>query len=114
MRNALAQSVDPSLQWSVLETPHFHIVYDSRHYWLAQRYAGFAEQAYQALQPVFIEAPAKTTTDSSIGSHTGRPAATVMAPKDRPTMPSARHTRAMSRASSRPSRAVTVRQIVRT
>ena len=45
------------------------------------------------------DAPANTTTESSIGSQIGKPVVTAIAPKDSPTRPSARHTRAMSRPS---------------
>lgn len=45
-------------------------------------------------------APAKTTTDSSTGSHSGSPSPTAMAPNETPTRVSAAQTSAMSRARS--------------
>src|SRR5699024_10769332 len=46
------------------------------------------------------DAPANTSSDSSIGSQIGSPEVTAIAPNDIPTMPSARQTSAMSRTSS--------------
>src|SRR4029453_17102289 len=43
-------------------------------------------------------APAKTATDNNMGSHTGSPELTVMAPNETPTTASARQTSATSRA----------------
>ena len=92
LRVARAQIIDPKLNWLTLETPHFIIVYDSRHYWVAQQYAANAEQAYQALQPIFKEAPAKTTivindnTDLANGFSTQLPYPLIMT---YPVLPSA-------------------------
>src|SRR6202012_1040094 len=43
--------------------------------------------------------PAKTSTDSATGTHQARWPPTAVAPNDTPTIPSARQTRATSRAS---------------
>jgi hypothetical protein len=56
-----AQAVDPRIEWQTIETPHFSIVFDSRHYPLAARYATFAEQSFAAISPVFGAWPEKTT-----------------------------------------------------
>src|SRR6476619_6868394 len=37
-------TLDPAIPWQQIETPHFRIVYDSRHYPLAKLYAEYAEQ----------------------------------------------------------------------
>ncbi len=83
---AVSQGItDPSISWEVLETPHFHLLFDSRHYWLAQRYAAFSEQAFLALQPIFKEYPEKTTlvlndnTDLANGYATQFPYPMIMA-----------------------------------
>lgn len=80
----LAKAVDPRIDWKVLETEHFKVVYDSRHYPLAQKYALFAEQSYATLVPIFREAPKKTTlvlndeTDQANGYSTDVPYPLVM------------------------------------
>ena len=80
----LAFAVDPDIHWRVLETNHFKVVYDSRHYPLAQKYALFAEQSYATLIPVFKEAPRKTTlvlddsTDNANGYSTNVPYPLIM------------------------------------
>ena len=79
-----AFAVDPDIKWRVLETNHFKVVYDSRHYPLAQKYALFAEQSYVTLVPVFKEAPRKTTlvlndsTDLANGYATNVPYPLIM------------------------------------
>lgn len=80
----VAFAVDPDIKWRVLETNHFKIVHDSRHYPLAQKYALFAEQSYSTLVPVFKEAPRKTTlvlndsTDNANGYSTNVPYPLIM------------------------------------
>lgn len=51
---------DPKIEWQVLETENFSIVYDSRHYALAMEYARDSERAHRATKPFFKEAPRKT------------------------------------------------------
>lgn len=76
--------MDPDIEWKVLETEHFKIVYDSRHYLLAQKYALFAEQAFATLVPIFKEHPRKTTlvlndeTDSANGYSSSVPYPLIM------------------------------------
>jgi Tol biopolymer transport system component len=80
-----AQALDPSVRWQALETEHFTVVFDSRHYDLAKMYAEFAEHAFQAVSPVFNEWPRKTVvvlndeTDISNGSATGIPYPIILA-----------------------------------
>lgn len=70
---------DPAIDWELLETPHFAVIYDSKHYQAALRYAQFAEQAYAVTIDFFKEAPAKTvlvvdeSTDLANGMATGLP-----------------------------------------
>ncbi len=70
---------DPRATWETIETPHFIIHFDSRHYLLATNYARYAEQAYAATIDILKEAPEKTvlviddSTDLSNGSATGLP-----------------------------------------
>jgi Tol biopolymer transport system component len=71
--------VDPSIQWKILESTHFSIIYDSRHQALAKAYARFAEQAFAADTQEFPEHPERTVvilddaTDSANGSATSVP-----------------------------------------
>lgn len=55
-----ALAADPNTNWQTIETPHFSIHFDSRHYDLAVKYAEFAEQAYTTTAPVFRAWPEKT------------------------------------------------------
>ena len=55
-----ARAVDPEIEWRMLETEHFTIVYDSQHRLLAGAYAKYAEQAWAADSTIFHEWPRKT------------------------------------------------------
>lgn len=74
-----AQAMDPSLQWEQIETPHFIIVYDSKHHQLAELYARYAEQAFAVTSPAFGIWPDKTVVllnddvDMANGFATGVP-----------------------------------------
>ena len=77
---AHAQFIDPRIQFSSLDTPHFTIVFDSRHRLIAELYANYAEEAYQTLNSRFNgEAPKKTVilindvSDQANGSAVGIP-----------------------------------------
>lgn len=70
---------DPSIQWEQIETPHFLLVYDSRHRSLGDLYARYAEKAFAATTPAFGDWPKKTVivitdnTDLANGFATGVP-----------------------------------------
>jgi Tol biopolymer transport system component len=72
-------AADPTLNWEVIETPRFIVVHNSEHRALAESYAGFAEQAFTTLSPVFGVWPEKTvlviddSTDQANGFATGLP-----------------------------------------
>lgn len=78
-----AEAGDPSIEWKQIETDHFVIVFDSRHYPLAANYAKAAEQAFKTTAPVFTIWPRKTVillddeTDMANGSATGIPYPTI-------------------------------------
>ncbi len=76
----LAQAApDPSIVWKTLETEHFTVLHDSRHYELALEYARDAERAYRATAGFFKEAPGRTvlviddSVDLANGFATGLP-----------------------------------------
>lgn len=48
-----AEASDPSIEWRQIRTPHFMVIFDSRHHELAKLYAEFAEQAYATVAPSF-------------------------------------------------------------
>lgn len=72
-------ATDPKTDWKVLVTPHFELIYDAKQKSIAERYARYAETAYNDLLPIFKEAPEKTviwvnnTTDVSNGFATAFP-----------------------------------------
>lgn len=76
---------DPRIQWQVLETPHFSIVHDSRHYPLAEEYARDAERSYRSTSLFFKDMPDKTvlvlddSVDLANGFATGLPYALISA-----------------------------------
>ncbi|MCM2282389.1 MAG: hypothetical protein NDI61_11155 [Bdellovibrionaceae bacterium] len=76
---------DPNIVWQVLETEHFAVIYDSRHYALAEEYARDAERAYRSTLRFFGEAPAKTvlvlddSSDLANGFATGLPYSQIIA-----------------------------------
>jgi hypothetical protein len=57
---ASSWAIDPSIDWRQIETEHFTVVFDSKHYDLAKLYAVQAEQAFKAVAPVFGVWPDKT------------------------------------------------------
>lgn len=70
---------DPHIEWHKIETSHFEIVFDSRHYQLAKDFARHAETAWATLVPVFRTWPDKTliliddSGDQANGMATGFP-----------------------------------------
>lgn len=54
---AQAASVDPAIDWDVIRTPHFKIIYDKKLKNLARLYAWQAERAHSLLKPIFKKAP---------------------------------------------------------
>lgn len=74
--NALA---NPHIQWRKIETAHFEILFDSRHYQLAKDVARNAESAWMTLAPVLRTWPDKTVIviddrgDQANGMATGFP-----------------------------------------
>lgn len=73
------EAANPHIEWHKLETPHFEIVYDSRHYQLAKDFARHAETAWQTLVPILRTWPDKTlividdSGDQANGMATGFP-----------------------------------------
>lgn len=72
--------VDPGINWKIIETPHFEIIYDANHQSLAYVYAAAAERAHTLLAPLFNnDTPKKTvlvlddSTDSANGFATPIP-----------------------------------------
>jgi hypothetical protein len=55
-----AGTTDPSIEFRVLTSPHFEIIYRKEQKELAKRYALAAEQARELLMPVFKEGPEHT------------------------------------------------------
>lgn len=53
-------AVDPSINWKVIKTPHFEVIYDAKQHQIAQQYAGYAEYSFDLLSPIFKEFPDKT------------------------------------------------------
>lgn len=72
-------AVDPRIDYDVVETNHFEIIYDARQKDLAMEYARQAEYSYNVLEKIFGETPYKTvividsTTDLANGAATGVP-----------------------------------------
>lgn len=70
---------NPHIQWRKIETEHFEILYDSRHYQLAKDVARSAESAWMTLAPVLRTWPDKTVIviddrgDQANGMATGFP-----------------------------------------
>lgn len=56
-----ASARDPRIEWHQIETEHFRVLFDSRHYELGRRYAEHAERSWQILAPVLRSFPDKTT-----------------------------------------------------
>lgn len=85
LRTPLAQAngVDPNTQWKQIETPHFLIIYDSKHQQLAKKYSEFAEQAFLTVQPSFGPFPERTvlllndSSDIANGFASGFPYPTI-------------------------------------
>ncbi|RYZ75384.1 MAG: hypothetical protein EOP05_07990, partial [Proteobacteria bacterium] len=82
---ASAQLGDPKVKWSMIETPHFTVIYDSRQQSLGRLYAAQAEQAFALVAPAFGVWPKKTVlivddgTDLSNGSAMAWPYPTITA-----------------------------------
>ncbi|OQW50308.1 MAG: hypothetical protein A4S09_00505 [Proteobacteria bacterium SG_bin7] len=53
-------AVDPLINWKVIKTPHFEVIYDAKQHQIAQQYAGYAENSFDLLSPIFKEYPEKT------------------------------------------------------
>lgn len=74
---------DPTIEWHKIETEHFEILYDSRHYPLAKEFARYAESAWLTLVPILRTWPEKTvvvlddSTDLANGAATGFPYPTI-------------------------------------
>jgi len=80
-----AAALPPDINWSKIETPHFTLVFDSRHNELATVYARGAEQAFANVSPLFSVWPEKTvilmddSTDIANGAATGVPYPLILA-----------------------------------
>lgn len=74
-----AYALSPFIEWNQIETPHFRIIFDSRHRELGKQYALFAEEAFHSTAPIFGLWPEKTVLllndsyDIANGSATGVP-----------------------------------------
>ncbi len=72
-------AIDPRIDYQVIETDHFEVIYDARQKFVAIEYATQAEYSYNVLEKIFGEAPAKTvividsTTDLANGAATSVP-----------------------------------------
>ncbi len=90
--SACAQVGNPKTKWSMIETPHFTVIYDSRQQQLGRLYATQAEQAFELVAPAFGVWPKKTVivvddgTDLANGSATPWPYPTIMAYPVLPTV----------------------------
>ncbi len=77
--------VDPKIQWETLNTPHFEVLYDARHYQTARKYALRLELNHKLLGAYFKESPDKTVvilndnTDLANGYATRIPYPHIMA-----------------------------------
>lgn len=73
---ALAQQLDPGIEWKMLHEEHAVWIYDSRHKDLVLQYSKNFKRIFPALQKMFVEFPSKTTfvvtdhTDMPNGSAT--------------------------------------------
>ena len=76
---APAMALSPFIEWNKIETPHFTLIFDSRHRELGAQYARFAEESFEAVAPVFGVWPEKTvillddSSDLANGAATGVP-----------------------------------------
>ena len=52
---------DPSIDWKVLNLPHFRLIYDAKHQELAKIYAKHLESNYPVLHHYFEQMPESTT-----------------------------------------------------
>ncbi len=74
-----SEAADPKIEWHKLETQHFEVVYDSKHYQLAKDFARHGETAWATLVPVLRTWPDKTlividdSGDQANGMATGFP-----------------------------------------
>jgi hypothetical protein len=53
-------SANPHTDWKRIETPHFEVLFDSKHYLFAKEVAKYAESSWQALIPLLRAWPDKT------------------------------------------------------
>lgn len=60
LTNSQTHAVDPAIDWKIISTPHFEIIYDAKQHQIAQQYAGYAEYSFDLLSPIFKEYPKKT------------------------------------------------------
>jgi hypothetical protein len=81
-----AQAVDPRIEFKRIETPHFTVVFDSKHRLIAELYADYAEEAYTSLIKQFNhQAPEKTVifmddvSDQANGAAVGIPYSMISA-----------------------------------
>jgi hypothetical protein len=78
-------AVDPDIQWESINTPHFEVIYDARHYQTARKYALRLELNHKLLGTYFSESPMKTivilndNTDLANGYATRIPYPHIMA-----------------------------------
>lgn len=54
-------SVDPRLEWKVMHSPHFHLIYDAQQQELADFYLERLERAREKLRPLWTEMPDQLT-----------------------------------------------------
>lgn len=84
-------ALSPFIEWEQIETPHFRVIFDSRHRELGRQYAFSAEEAFAQTAPLFGVWPDKTTlllndsSDLANGSATGLPYPLIIA---HPVLPS--------------------------
>lgn len=75
----VTQAANPHTEWRKLETEHFEIIFDSKHYQLAKDFARHGETAWATLVPVMRTWPDKTAVvieddgDQANGMATGFP-----------------------------------------
>lgn len=87
-----AFALSPFIEWEQIETPHFRILFDSKHRELGKQYALFAEEAFAQTTPYFGVWPEKTvlllndSSDLANGAATGVPYPLIIA---HPVLPSA-------------------------
>lgn len=82
--------VNPKIDWKMISTPHFEVIFDAKQQQIALQYASYAETSFSLLVPVFKEYPQKTVIviddsfDQANGSATRLPYPTIVV---RPVLP---------------------------